>query len=46
MSCHQKAGHNQDIKTVNKSFGNMMEVRYVGKTKTNENCIHEEIKLR
>jgi hypothetical protein len=41
---HQNAGQNHNIKTANKSFENGANFRYLGKTVTNQNFIHEETK--
>jgi hypothetical protein len=46
MSRNQNAGHNQNIKTDDKSFGSVEEFKYLGATLTNRNSIHEEIKSR
>jgi hypothetical protein len=43
---HQKAGQNHDIKIVNRCFENVVQFRYLGTTVTNQNLIHEEIKIR
>jgi hypothetical protein len=45
-SRNQNAGHNHNIKTDNKSFERVEEVKYLGATLTNQNSIHEEIKSR
>jgi hypothetical protein len=44
MSRDQNAGQNHNIKTDNKSFERVEEFEYLGKTLTNRNSIHEEIK--
>jgi hypothetical protein len=46
MSRNQKAGHNHNIKTDNKSFERLEEFKYLEATLTNRNSIHEEIKSR
>jgi hypothetical protein len=42
MSNHQTTGQNYYIKAGNKSFENVANFKYLGKTVTNQNCIHEE----
>jgi hypothetical protein len=42
--CHQTTGQNHYIKLANKSFENVAELKHLGMVKTNQNCIHEEIK--
>jgi hypothetical protein len=46
MSGHQNAGQNHNLKRANKSLKNVANVRYLGITVTNQNCIHKEIKSR
>jgi hypothetical protein len=46
LSRHQNAGQSHDIKTANRSFENVAQFRYLGKTVTNQNLIQEEIKRR
>jgi hypothetical protein len=46
MSDHQNEGHNYDLMIVIKDFENMSRVRYLGKTETCQNWIHEEIKSK
>jgi hypothetical protein len=42
----QKAGQRQSIKIGNMSFESVAKFKYLGKTLTDQNCIHEEIKSR
>jgi hypothetical protein len=46
LSRHQNVGQNRDIKIANRSFGNVSQFKYLGKTVTNQNLIQEEIKRR
>jgi hypothetical protein len=46
LSRHQNVGQNRDIKTANKSFENVSQLKYLGTTVTNQNLIQEEIKRR
>jgi hypothetical protein len=46
MSQNQNAGQNCNIKIDNKSFERVEEFKYLGKTLTNRNSIHEEIKSK
>jgi hypothetical protein len=46
MFHHQKAGRNCKIKPVSKSLKNTANLKYLGTTVTNQNCIHKEIKSR
>jgi hypothetical protein len=46
LSRHQNAGKNHDIRTGNRCSENVAQFRYLGKTITNQNLIHEEIKRR
>jgi hypothetical protein len=41
-----KAGQRHSIKIVNRSFEDVEKIKYFGKTLTDQNCIHEEIKSR
>jgi hypothetical protein len=40
------AGQNRDIKTTKRSFENVLHLKYLGTTRTNENLIQEEIRRR
>jgi hypothetical protein len=42
----QKAGQRQSIKTASRSFEDMAKFKYLGITRTDQNCILEEIKSR
>jgi hypothetical protein len=44
LSYHQNAGQNNDIKTANRSFENVAELKYFGTIVTNKNSIHKKIK--
>jgi hypothetical protein len=46
LSHHQNIGRNRDIKITNRSFGDVLQFKYLGMTVTNENLIQEEIKRR
>jgi hypothetical protein len=46
LSRHQNVGQNRDIKITNRSFENVSQFKYLGKTVTNQNLIQEEIKRR
>jgi hypothetical protein len=46
MSHYQKAEQKHSIKLVNRFFEDMAKFRYLGRTLTDENCIHKEIKSR
>jgi hypothetical protein len=43
---HQNAGKNHDIKTANRSFENVAQLKYLGMIATNQNLIQEEIRRR
>jgi hypothetical protein len=46
LSHHQNAGQNNDLKTGNRCFENMVQFKYLGTTVINQNLIQEEIKRR
>jgi hypothetical protein len=46
LSRHQNAGENLDIKIAKRSFENMSQFKYLGRTVTDQNLIHEEIWIR
>jgi hypothetical protein len=46
MSRHLNSGQDQNIRTANESFENVAKFKYLGKTLTNMNDIHDEIKSR
>jgi hypothetical protein len=46
MSREQNAGRNHSMKSDNSSFERVEELKYSGKTLTNQNSIREEIKSR
>jgi hypothetical protein len=46
MSRHPNSGQNQNIRIANESFGNVVKLKYLGMTLTNQNDIHDEIKSR
>jgi hypothetical protein len=46
LSCHQNAGQNHNIKRTNRSFENVAQFKYLGKTVTIKNLLQEEIKWR
>jgi hypothetical protein len=43
---HQNVGQNRDMKIANRSFENVLQLKYLGATVTNQNLIQEEIKRR
>jgi hypothetical protein len=45
-SRYQKAGKRHGIKTANRSFEGVAKFKYLGRTLTDQNSIHEEIKSR
>jgi hypothetical protein len=46
MSHHPTLGQSQNISIANESFENVATFKYLGKTLTNQNDIHDEIKSR
>jgi hypothetical protein len=46
LSRHRNAGQNLNIKTGDRSFENVAQFKYLGRTVTNKNLIGEEIKRR
>jgi hypothetical protein len=46
LSRHQNAGQNHSIRIGDRSFGNVVQLKYLGTTLTNQNLIREEIKRR
>jgi hypothetical protein len=46
LSHHQNVGQIRDIEIANRSFENVSQFKYFGKTVTNQNLIQEEIKRR
>jgi hypothetical protein len=46
LSCHQNVGQNRYINIANRSFENVLQLKYLETTVTNQNLIQEEIKRR
>jgi hypothetical protein len=46
MLCYQKVGQKHSIKIANRSFEDMAQLKYLGTTLTDQNCMHEKIKNR
>jgi hypothetical protein len=46
ISCHQNSGRNQNIRIANELCENVAKFKYLGKTLTNRNDIHDEGKSR
>jgi hypothetical protein len=46
MSHHTNSGQNQNIRIANESFENVAKCKYLGRTLTHQNDIHDEIKSR
>jgi hypothetical protein len=46
LSCHQNAGQNHNIRIGDRSFENVAQFKYLGKTERNQTRIQEEIKRR
>jgi hypothetical protein len=44
MSCYQKARHTHSTKTANGSFEDVVQIKYLGTTLTDQNSMHKEIK--
>jgi hypothetical protein len=45
-SPYQKAGQRHCIKKANNSFKDVVTLKYLGKTPTHQNCMHEDTKIR
>jgi hypothetical protein len=45
VSRHPNSGQNQNIRIANESFENVTKFKYLGTTPTNQNDIHDEIKI-
>jgi hypothetical protein len=45
MSCHPNSGQNQNIRIANESFEKVAKFKYLGMTLTNQNDIHDEIRV-
>jgi hypothetical protein len=46
MSRHPNSGQNQNIRIATESFENVAKFKYLGMTLTNQNDIHDDIKIR
>jgi hypothetical protein len=46
MSRHPNSGQNQNIRIANELFENVTTLKYLGRTLTDQNDIHDEIKSR
>jgi hypothetical protein len=46
LICCQKAGHRHNIKIANRSLEDVAKFKYLGTVLTDQNCVHEEIKMR
>jgi sorting nexin-29 len=46
MSRHQNSGQNHNIGTANELFKNVAKLKYLGTTLTNQNEIHDKLKIR
>jgi hypothetical protein len=46
LMSRKKAGQNHSIKIANRSFEGVAKFIYLGRTLTDQNCMHEEIKSR
>jgi hypothetical protein len=46
MSRHPNSGQNQNIRIANETFENVATFKYLGTTLTNQNDIHDGIKVR
>jgi hypothetical protein len=46
LTRHKNAGKNHDIKINNRSYENVVKLKYLGTTVPNQNLIQKEIKMR
>jgi hypothetical protein len=46
MPCHQNSGQNHNLMVAKKSSENVTNFKYLETTGTNQNCIHEQFKIR
>jgi hypothetical protein len=44
LSRHQNAGQNRNVKITNRSFENVLQLKYLGRTVTNQNLIRRKLR--